>query len=560
MVWNTKNDGGEIKLLWTEDFKNIWNNKKSNTPSKIMKTARQFSWATFKSTWNLMKIPLAPVGGVLRLGARALDSTTHALFEGTLKPYKIIKPPRTYHSPENTSKDMELNVVSCNMERFVAIVAKTTGKEVTTPAADTKKNVTAIKRYLKTSSGKNAPDVICLQEMFDVGAQDVVVEGLRKEYPYMVRDIGKKHWPFMGSGLMVLSKHPIADVAYHRFSNALGDESLANKGVCIARIRKNGKLIDIANTHTQAGSSLGKYKRFFQNRRRGAGSTSHRRSVQMGVIAKLLKRWSKKETNGKEPFARVLCGDTNDSINHADEAYGMSSMNGVKNRRYNSKLLGVVEHQGIAQISTLFNDRVSMPKNFMDVKPRFGPQGIILANTSLQKNPIECVKVNNKWMARVVDDNLKVKRVPLMDLLERGYWLTSKNLKKPEQGQKSSFVMEFRAKNGKNKTDFQVSWNTEQSGWFVEVEGQTQPLDNFKFTNQENYTFSGYSGLNNSIIDMQPKLLKISPIQDKLFHVAREYNDQLKNGSVAGRKYRHSKKNTGKGGEGTPGQLHEILH
>lgn len=127
------------------------------------------------------------------------------------------------------------------------------------PAAD---RIPAIIQGLRDSSY----DILCLQEVWsyalDTPDLDSMLEGLGDMYPHTV-----KHQPqpltqgkAVDSGLLILSKYPIADFAFHSYGNSSGIDALADKGVMMAHLEipagdKKADLI-IANTHLNSGGGV----------------------------------------------------------------------------------------------------------------------------------------------------------------------------------------------------------------------------------------------------------------------------------------------------------------
>jgi endonuclease/exonuclease/phosphatase family metal-dependent hydrolase len=103
-------------------------------------------------------------------------------------------------------------------------------------------------------------DILCLQEVWApiIGRNYVgtMIEGLRDLYPYVVEhptDISSGS--FLDSGLLLLSKYPVAKFAFRKYENSRSLDSLSDKGVLLAHIDlpTEGASMVIANTHFQAG-------------------------------------------------------------------------------------------------------------------------------------------------------------------------------------------------------------------------------------------------------------------------------------------------------------------
>jgi endonuclease/exonuclease/phosphatase family metal-dependent hydrolase len=407
----SSNDAAEIKRLWTSDFSNIWNAKEPTLPAKIFSTILQCGWALFKTVWNLAKIPLAPIGGVIRITSKVSDMAATLLLLESPQPYTLSVPeaeaPRKVFPQSNTLNAARVETLrneppQPNTSRVPeaevhrneppqpntlrvpkvesSAKASTQINEITTMTLNTALLGSVLQRagindigyqisrergqkiadYIK-NMGAARPDVICLQEVFDNKAQADILKTLKEQYPYAVYKIGNRSWPLMGSGLMILSKYPIKEAGFHRYHNALGDESLANKGFAFAAIDVgNGKSIDVYNTHTQAGSSLGFLKNFFMNRSRGAGDTGERRSEQLGMLARHAE--SRRDKDGC--IGAIACGDVNDSLDSVDKLLGIGH---GKNK--NSKVgIGHIKAYGRAEFAKEFSgDGKPVPENFVNI-------------------------------------------------------------------------------------------------------------------------------------------------------------------------------------------------
>ncbi len=90
-------------------------------------------------------------------------------------------------------------------------------------------------------------DVVCLQEVFDPWviqqAQQVV------NYPYYVIDANVLNSSlFFGSGLAVLSKHPIQQYSFYPFTESKGTDRFSSKGWLVVELEQ----AIIVNVHLQA--------------------------------------------------------------------------------------------------------------------------------------------------------------------------------------------------------------------------------------------------------------------------------------------------------------------
>ena len=131
-------------------------------------------------------------------------------------------------------------------------------------------------------------DIVILNEAFSHKAQLLA----KTKYPYRVSLKRRSCFDLLGSGLILLSLHPIAKSAMEHF-NARGKwDRLASKGIIFCRIRlPNGEEIDVYGTHMQAGYSNGE---------------QHARDEQARQLAEFILRHS-----GEEGRRVVVAGDMN---------------------------------------------------------------------------------------------------------------------------------------------------------------------------------------------------------------------------------------------------------
>ena len=113
-----------------------------------------------------------------------------------------------------------------------------------------------IGKFLAERAAKgDAPDVVLIQEAFSENTQALLKAA---RYPHLAQGPEYKTWLGFGSGLYILSRHPIVAKATREFKsypNCSGWDCFANKGVQFARILVPGlpRPVDLFNTHLQAG-------------------------------------------------------------------------------------------------------------------------------------------------------------------------------------------------------------------------------------------------------------------------------------------------------------------
>lgn len=565
-VWDPVRDGNELKWLWKQDFSVIEEDFNQRPFFKRLILLAHLCYAILQTTWLISKILLTPFAGLVRLISKGIDKSLFILaHRGTWNPYQLVKPEEEdYQSdkPRLWQNTITFNIITANMERFVAAVAKLARKDVTTPALDTQDNIRAIKAFILSMTKNNQPDVLCLQEMFDTGAQKVMIDALKPIYPYMVYQMAPKHWPFMGSGLMFLSKHPIVDVDFRRFPNVLGDESLANKGVGLIRVRKNGFYFDIVNTHTQAEGSLGFLRTFLTQRRRGDGDLTKRRSVQLGIVAELLKSWSMRKTKDCYPLAQMVAGDLNEPLNTPDKCWGLSSGKSHPNA------VGTLKNLGTAQLTQYIG--CHFPINFMNVKNRYPIFGAFLKNEKGKSKVYECIQMfsdNHKshWKIKVVTEDYRVKAMDWEELFAldelKGFWFDKVTLNPPDRNKENACFDLIFSKQDDKQAWYELKIPCRWLGckWVLDYQGKTFPFENFRssigdklqFKRAENdeHCFIKGSFLEN--IKPVGYSKGLDPILSQLFLKARQYCPEVFNGTYVGHDYRYQlkTKDTGFGGE-----------
>lgn len=104
------------------------------------------------------------------------------------------------------------------------------------------------------------PDIVLLQEAFmDVYAQRIFSR-ISPEYRYMVHQAegGRFNALMGGSGLVVISKYPIEDIAVrqYQYKDHLEGERLQTKSAVAATISCNGRQICVGTTHLQSAGAM----------------------------------------------------------------------------------------------------------------------------------------------------------------------------------------------------------------------------------------------------------------------------------------------------------------
>lgn len=141
---------------------------------------------------------------------------------------------------------MKVGVCTFNVGAMASFIADNNGLEqMDTRAAKIAAQITAMKD----------DDVICLQEGFE--GFDEVAKQLKEKNPdlHIVYDVGRSAFS-IGSGLVLISKHPVTHFQFWEHPHVGGMEVFASKGVLAATIElPNGKPMIVINTHLNGGAA-----------------------------------------------------------------------------------------------------------------------------------------------------------------------------------------------------------------------------------------------------------------------------------------------------------------
>ena len=98
--------------------------------------------------------------------------------------------------------------------------------------------------------------VIVFQEAFSYKCRTIMAKSLAKEYPYQYGPANKNNLPFRtNSGLWVVSKIPLKELAEIQFSISKGFDMVARKGAVIFQGDFEGTSFQLITTHLQADNS-----------------------------------------------------------------------------------------------------------------------------------------------------------------------------------------------------------------------------------------------------------------------------------------------------------------
>lgn len=95
------------------------------------------------------------------------------------------------------------------------------------------------------------PDIIFFQETFHEDATQILCEGIKEEYPYIIHNVAPQI-SGLNSGSMVASKYPIENVQFERFEHMLGPELLSPRGIIKIGLKSIKGPVILYGCHTQA--------------------------------------------------------------------------------------------------------------------------------------------------------------------------------------------------------------------------------------------------------------------------------------------------------------------
>lgn len=221
---------------------------------------------------------------------------------------------------------------------------------------------------------ENPRDVICMQEVFDnlanmgfsKDAQKIVMDRLKERFPYILHDVGHRGYPFVGSGLIVFSKHPIVDAEFHRYPNLAGLDSLSNKGFVAAKIQKGNRFFTVYNTHTQATrGEFTKWMEVLTRKTRKLPTSGECRGEELGLLNEHMQQWAgtpppQASRKNLKPLDTFLMGDLNQGLNDKEKVFGIS------HGKQKSRKHGLVKYQG--QSDLMHNMSIRLADNFVDYR------------------------------------------------------------------------------------------------------------------------------------------------------------------------------------------------
>jgi len=244
------------------------------------------------------------------------------------------------------------------------------------------------------SANKAEPNIISFEEAFDPSVRTLIKDKLSAYYPYNSGEYGQKLLN-AGSGLLMLSQYPILDIQFFPYKNIMfGDETLANKGFIVAKLKYNDNyFITVITTHLESGDAL------LKDKQSQYGTTSYRRGVQMGYIYDQIKTAATVPPKGYENLKYLktfVMGDFNTALN--DEREQKSISTGLSNNGFHP---GDIKYPGqYALFNTLQN---TVPANFFEVRVLPTEKG---AGKTVDPNLLQQAVAQNQFTGSTLPDDL----------------------------------------------------------------------------------------------------------------------------------------------------------
>jgi len=175
----------------------------------------------------------------------------------------------------NPSKAQDFTIISWNIKFLPRVLLHIKHRPL--------KRVQPIAEHLL----KDTADVLVLQEAFDNLANRRLIKKLNGLYPFYIGPANKKCCFKLSSGILILSRHPIRQLATIDFKSCEKEDCFARKGALLVEVRWNDRQLQVLGTHLEAGGG------------------KEIKMEQYQEIASIVK------PNAKEGIPQFLCGDFN---------------------------------------------------------------------------------------------------------------------------------------------------------------------------------------------------------------------------------------------------------
>ena len=207
----------------------------------------------FNAAMCILFIPLALVGSIV--------CTVTELFLSPANHSKITN--QKLHIARKCGDCTEFTLLSNN----VCLMPEALSRINNLP--NTLERATAIGKQLITDGAKELEndielelpaniDVICLQEVFNESAWNILNRLLNNRFGHIIFDsqrtwISPSHFTMMNSGLYIASKYPIIRSEFYPYSDGYLEDKLCCKGLLLVELELGGdESIILGNTHLQA--------------------------------------------------------------------------------------------------------------------------------------------------------------------------------------------------------------------------------------------------------------------------------------------------------------------
>jgi len=246
-------------------------------------------------------LPLAALGGVFGgIGYIALGKMR--------PPASIARSRKIQPLVQRADSDINFKILSGNTELMLEFLEAIKGCRPSGERASEIGN-----KFLKMSE-EELPDIVCLQEVFDLDAIETVSGKLLQKYLYVVHSIAPREFG-SNSGLLVATKYPIEEIEFFKFDHLEAEDAMANKGILRMKVKiDENRSAVVYNAHLQSSrgdppnpnatdpeKDPGHYDNVTQRRQR----------LKTSQLNDILER-VKKDDRGQPPETEIfVCGDLN---------------------------------------------------------------------------------------------------------------------------------------------------------------------------------------------------------------------------------------------------------
>lgn len=190
----------------------------------------------------LLSIPIALASAILSFPLRLIDHS--------------YRPAISYidASKENGAKPKQLSDIDLTAKNPLQIRTHNIGFVLTSMSnvGDLRHPVTRAQEIVEAvTNDPKKPEIIFFQEAFHENATQLLCEGLKKEYPYIIYHAAPQISGF-NSGAMIASKYPPENVEFYCLNHNIFPETLSPKGLIKFCLNTPKGLLFFYSAHTQA--------------------------------------------------------------------------------------------------------------------------------------------------------------------------------------------------------------------------------------------------------------------------------------------------------------------